>query len=129
MAQLVRGQPNNPNAPQLQLFVIDTNDDPIDAAYVGYRILDISTQQKKCDYARQDFNKIQVYPNQGAQYLDVTNLFTDLIPGHKLGTGNYYAPFTPNETMRVGEYVIVWEWKLAGLPFSMTRQNFSVKEE
>lgn len=129
MAQLVRGQPNDPNNPELQLFIVDPSENLIDAQYVGFRIVDITTQKNKCDYAKQNFNRIQKYPENGPQYINVNNLYTDPIPGHKLGTGNYYAPFTPNETMRVGEYVIIWEWKLAGLPFSMTRQTFAIKEE
>jgi len=129
MAIFSRGESNDPANPLLQLFIIDGHDDPIDAAYVGFRILDISTEQAKCHYANQDFNKIQVYPNRGPKYIDVNHLYTDTPAGHKLGTGNYYAPWTANPTLRVGDYMIIWEWKLgAGNPFRMTRQPFSVKE-
>lgn len=127
MPQLTMGQPNDPTAPQLQLFIIDGDENPIDAAYVGFRILDISSKEKKCYYAQQSFDRIQVYPSQGPKYLDVVNLYTGDPAGHKIGTGNYYAPFTPDENLRVGEYIIVWEWQLAGAPFSMTRESFSVE--
>ena len=129
MAIFSRGEPNDPLNPLLQLFIIDGNDEPINAAYVGFRIVDISTSQAKCYYANQDFNKIQVYPNKGPRFIDVSNLFTDTPAGHKLGTGNYYAPWTASPTLRVGEFVIIWEWKLgAGNPFRINRQPFSVKE-
>lgn len=130
MAIFLQGEANLPTNPKLQLFIIDALDAPIDCEFVGFRILDITTDQNKCYYANQDFNPIQSYPNQGPQYLDTSKLYTDDPAGHKIDIGNYYAPWTAGPNLRTGEYVIVWEWKINGShPFRMTRQSFAVKEQ
>jgi len=129
MAIFIRGEANNPTQPKLQLFVIDGNNSAYDVQYVSFRIVDITTEKNKCHYSNMEWDKIQVYPLQGAKFLDISKLVTDIPPGHKIAVGNYYAPWTAEASMRVGEFAIIWEWKDYGTsPFKMTRKSFAVKE-
>lgn len=130
MAVFTRGEQNSPTKPQLQLFIVNEVTKPLDCDVVGFRILSIRDDQAKYYYSMQQFDKIQVYPSKGIKYIDTANLHTDAeTPGHKLGKGNYYAPWTAAGDMLVGEYAIVWEWKVnAEQPFRRTAQSFAVKE-
>ncbi len=130
MAVFLVGEANEPVNPKLQIFLADGTLLPVEAHTLGFRVVDISTQQKKCYYASQDLDKIQVYPNKGPSYIDVTHMYDDATtPGHKIGPGNYYAPWTASGLFRPGEYAIIWEWKEdATQPFKRIAQSFSVKE-
>jgi hypothetical protein len=129
VAVFVRGEANDPTDPKLQLFLIDATNQPIDASHVGFRILNITNEKNKCLYANQDFPKIQVYPSQGPQFINVTDLTTAPEPGHKISTGRYYAPWTASETLKLGEYVIIWEWRInVNSPYRVNRQSFVIKE-
>ena len=130
MAVFILGEANLPENPKLQIFLADGGMDAVDAHTVGFRVVDISTAQRKCYYATQDLVNIQVFPAKGTSYIDVTNLYTDPVtPGHKIGPGNYYAPWTASGLFRPGEYAIIWEWKSTATdPFRRIAQSFCVKE-
>lgn len=130
MAYFIRGQANTPKNPQLQLFIVSAMDKMLDCSVVGFRVLRIINVEDKYHYSRQDYEKIQVFPSRGVRYINTDSPFdAEVDPGHKMGTGHYYAPWTAGQALVPGEYAIIWEWKVnSDQPYRRTAQSFAVRE-
>ena len=114
MAFLVKGGTGSTGSnPVLDLFTYISGT-LVDVYSAKFKVFDISDETKKALFFGGNKNDVQVFPVVPGDYfsLDVTNLATDPItPGHKLSTGHYYAPFTPDENGPTGDFIIEWVYQ------------------
>ena len=85
-----------------------------DAASVKFRIFDLTTPANKTEYYSGNKNNVQIFPVTPGLYfpLDVVHLSTDLgTPGHKIGTGHFYAPWAVPPAATLGNYIVEWVYK------------------
>jgi len=119
MALLFRGQENTPENPQLHLYAF-VNETLTDTEAVNFRVYDITDNTKRTTFysatTEAQRNPLQIFPATAPDVydLDVTNLWTDVPPGHKLNTGHYYAPWTVPEDATPGSYIILWKYRYPG---------------
>ena len=110
MSYIAQGETNN----YANSYVIDiwthVNGILTDVVEMSFKIFDISTATKKTEYYNGVKNNVQIYPTTPGQRqsINVSALVTDPVPGHKIGTGHYYAPWTCSTTESQGDHIIEW---------------------
>jgi len=128
MAYLSRGQASSATSPVLDVYT-SFNSTMTDVYSLKFKIFDISTDVKRAEYYSGNPDLVQAFPTTPGQYFtcDVVNLTTDAVPGHKLSTGHYYAPFTAPTTAEFGNYVIAWSYKrLFDTPEKVFQEEFVI---
>ena len=138
MALVYRGEELTKDNHKLDLYTFNCNV-VTDVTEAKFRIFDITDEADRTLFydpssTEIEWRTLQEYPAVPGNYciIDVVNLAdSDILPGQKLGTGHYFAPWEVPEDASPGSYVIVWEYRFLGDPvdvYQKSSQEFVVSE-